>query len=154
MKKFIFFHGYKEKTLFEQWEEITENYQPITYTDPNNWNRLLGGHTTMPTPSDPLWQVFPDTIRYNNPYRYDGTTNPGFITTTNPNYTITTTPNYFGQGYVTIPYNGLGTTGTAGGFSLTTSNTNGITYTTGGVGGTLTTGVATYRSGAFTSNFK
>jgi len=38
---------------------------------------------------------------------------------------------------------------TATGFSLTTSNTNGTTYTTGGIGGTLTTGTATYSSSSF-----
>jgi hypothetical protein len=75
--------------------------------------------------------------------------NPGLIQYTPPNYTITTTPNYIDRGYITIPYNGNGTTST--GFSLTTSNTNGVTYTTGGMGGTLTTGTATFISGAFTT---
>jgi hypothetical protein len=80
--------------------------------------------------------------------------NPGLIQYTPPNYTITTTP---GTGTFTIPYNG--TINTATGYSLTTSNPNGTTYTTtgtvttGGIGGTLTTGTATFRSGAFTSKF-
>ena len=62
-----------------------------------------------------------------------------------PNYTITTTPSY---GTITIPYNGQ-LTGTSTGFSLTTSNPNGITDTTAGFGGTLTTNTATYSSNSF-----
>ena len=79
---------------------------------------------------------------------WNGATNPAWIvnpgTYTIPDYSITTTP---GSGTYTIPYNG--TVNTATGFSLTTSNPNGITYTTGGFGGTLTTNTAT-----FISNFK
>jgi hypothetical protein len=73
---------------------------------------------------------------------------PVFIPTwTGTNYTITTTP---GTGTYTIPYNGPTTFGTISGYSLTTSNTNGTTtYTTGGIGGTLTTGTATYSSSSF-----
>ena len=139
MKRFVFFHGYKEKTITEQLEEIVRQYPttitewgniPITIpTYTPNWN---GGTTHTPT-----WVV-----------------NPGLIQYTPPNYTITTTP---GTGTYTIPYSG--TINTATGFSLTTSNTNGTSYTTtgtittGGIGGTLTTGIATFRSGAFTSKF-
>lgn len=72
------------------------------------------------------------------------TTNPGYIQYPTPNYIITTTP---GTGTYTIPYSG--TVNMATGFSLTTSNPNGTTYTTGGFGGTLTTNTAT-----FTSNIK
>ena len=90
------------------------------------------------------------------------TVTPGYGTITIPNYypnyfigdypltgTITTTPNYLGTGYVTIPRISSGTATTTTGFSLTTSNTNGTTYTTGGMGGTLTTGTATYSSSSF-----
>ena len=81
------------------------------------------------------------------------TVTPGYGTITIPNYpnyfigdypltgTITTTP-YIGT--YTIPYNG--TINAATGFSLTTSNPNGTTYTTGGFGGTLTTNTATFTS--------
>ena len=69
-----------------------------------------------------------------------------------PGYgTITITP---GTSAYTIPYNYNGTINTATGFSLTTSNPNGITYTTSGMGGTLTTGTATYTNSAFTTNTK
>jgi hypothetical protein len=77
-----------------------------------------------------------------------GIINWGGTTTNTPNpYTITTTP---GGGTITLPnnYNGF-TTGTATTSTLTTSNPNGITYTTGGFGGTLTTGTATYSSSSF-----
>ena len=57
-------------------------------------------------------------------------------------YTLSTTP---GSGTITLPYM-YGTTTTS---TLTTSNPNGITYTTGGFGGTLTTGTATYSSSSF-----
>ena len=92
------------------------------------------------------------------------TVTPGYGTITIPNYypnhfigdypltgtgTITTTPNYLGTGYVTIPRISSGTATTTTGFSLTTSNTNGTTYTTGGMGGTLTTGTALYSSSSF-----
>jgi len=99
----------------------------------NNLNTIITPFTQIPTWTGttytPTWIV-----------------NPGLIQYTPPNYTITTTP---GTGYVTLPYNG--TINTATGYSLTTSNTNGTTYTTGGIGGTLTTGTATFRSGAFTT---
>ena len=74
------------------------------------------------------------------------TTNPTWIV--NPDWyvqqphTITTTP---GSGTITLPYM-YGTTTTS---TLTTSNPNGITYTTGGFGGTLTTGTATFSSSSF-----
>lgn len=74
-----------------------------------------------------------------NTYQPTWTTNPGYIVP--QPYTITTTP---GTGTYTIPYSGTINTGT--GFSLTTSNPNGITYTTTGMGGTLTTNTATYSS--------
>ena len=123
IKVYKFFHGYTEKTLTEQWEELMQQFPTIT-TYPT-WT----GTTYTPT-----WVV-----------------NPGYINYTPPNYTITTTP---GTGTYTIPCNG--TINTATGFSLTTSNTNGTTYTTGGIGGTLTTNTATFRSGSYTgtSNFK
>jgi hypothetical protein len=84
------------------------------------------------------------------------TVTPGYGTITIPNYypnrfigdypltgTITTTPNYLGNDYLTIP---CISSGTSTGFSLITSNPNGITYTTTGMGGTLTTNTATYSS--------
>ena len=80
-------------------------------------------------------------------------TNPAWIvnpgTYTIPDYSITTTP---GTGTYTIPFSG--TINTATGFSLTTSNPNGITYTTSGMSGTLTTGTATYTNSASTTNIK
>jgi hypothetical protein len=90
-------------------------------------NRLTDWTQPFQTTTNPAWIV-----------------NPGLIQYTPPNYNITTTP---GTGTYTIPYSG--TVNTATGFSLTTSNPNGITYTTGGFGGILTTNTAT-----FTSNFK
>ena len=85
---------------------------------------------------------------------------PGYGTITIPNY-----PNYFIGDYpltgtiTTTPYIGTytiynGTINAATGFSLTTSNPNGITYTTSGMGGTLTTGTATYTNSASTTNIK
>jgi len=86
------------------------------------------------------------------------TVTPGYGTITIPNYypnhfigdypltgtgTITTTPNYLGNGYLTIP---CISSGTSTGFSLTTSNPNGITYTTTGMGRAFTTNTATYSS--------
>lgn len=124
MKRFVFFHGYQEE-------------HPLLDIDWDAINRLNNINTIL-TPNwggityTPSWIV-----------------NPGLITYTPPNYTITTTP---GTGTYTIPYNG--TINTATGYSLTTSNPNGITYTTTGTGGTLTTGTATFNSGTFTSNFK
>ena len=129
MKQFKFFRGYYTPTLTEQWEELMGQF-PDTATNP-----VLHGRTYTPT-----WIVNPNLIQYT----------PNYTHYTPPNYTIYNTP---GTGTITIPYNGP-TTFTATGTSLTTSNPNGITYTTGGVGGTLTTGTATFRSGAFTSNFK
>ena len=129
MKTFLFFRGYVESSLLDiDWEEINRrmNTNIIPITTYPTWT----GTTYTPT-----WVV-----------------NPSYITYTQPNYTITTTPNYYGTGYITIPYNG--TINTATGYSLTTSNPNGITYTTTGTGGTLTTGTATFNSGTFTSNFK
>ena len=133
MKRFVFFHGYQElhPLLDIDWDAINRLNNLNTIITPN-WD----GINYRPT-----WIVNPGLIQYI----------PNFITTTNPNYNITTTPNT--GGYMTIHANGTGTTGTATGFSLTTSNTNGITYTTGGIGGTLTTGTATFRSGAFTTKF-
>ena len=100
-----------------------------------DWESInrLNNLNTIITPS---W----DSINYNPRWMVY----PGLITYTPPNYTITTTP---GTGTYTIPYNG--TINTATGFSLTTSNPNGTTYTTGGIGGTLTTGTATYLSSSF-----
>ena len=119
MKRFVFFHGYQEEHPL-----LDIDWDAINRL--NNINTILtpnwGGITYTPT-----WVV-----------------NPGLIQYTPPNYTITTTPSY---GTFTIPYNG--TINTATGFSLTTSNTNGPTYTTGGMGGTLTTGTALYSSSSF-----
>lgn len=129
MKRFVFFHGYQEEhpLLDIDWDVINRLNNINTILTPN-W----GGINYTPT-----WVV-----------------NPGLIQYTPPNYTITTTP---GTGTYTIPY--TGTINTATGYSLTTSNTNGTSYTTtgtvttGGIGGTLTTGTATFRSGAFTTKF-
>jgi len=120
MKRFVFFHGYQEE-------------HPLLDIDWDAINRL--NHNIMPI-TYPTW---PGTT-----YTPTWVVNPGLIQYTPPNYTITTTP---GTGTFTIPYNG--TINTATGFSLTTSNTNGTTYTTGGMGGTLTTGTATYSSSSF-----
>ena len=124
MKNFKFFRGYYTPTLTQQWEELIQQF-PSTITYPT-WT----GTTYTPT-----WIV-----------------NPNYHQYTPPNYTITTTPNYYGTGYITIPYSGA-INFTSTGTSLTTSNTNGTTYTTGGMGGILSTGTATYRSGAFTTKF-
>jgi hypothetical protein len=124
MKRFVFFHGYQEEhTLLDiDWDAINRLNNINTIITPN-W----GGVNYTPT-----WVVNPGLINYT----------PGY------HGTITTTPNYYGTGYITIPYNG--TINTTTGFSLTTSNTNGTTtYTTGGMGGTLTTGTATYSSSSF-----
>jgi hypothetical protein len=66
--------------------------------------------------------------------------NPGYITYTQPNYLATT-------GTFINPYNNTTTTATS--FSLTTSNPNGITYTTTRNAGTLTTGTDLYSSSSF-----
>ncbi len=120
MKTFLFFRGYVESSLLDiDWEEI--NRRMNTNIIPITYPTWTG------TTYTPTWVI-----------------NPGYITYTQPNYTITTTP---GTGTYTIPYNG--TINTSTGFSLTTSNPNGITYTTGGMGGTLTTGTATYSNSGF-----
>ena len=41
--------------------------------------------------------------------------------------------------------------GTTTGFSLTTSNPNGTTYTTGGMGGTLTTGTQLFTNTGYST---
>jgi hypothetical protein len=128
MKQFKFFRGYYTPTLTQQWEELIQQF-PSIITYPIITYPTLTGTTYTPT-----WIV-----------------NPNYHQYTPPNYTITTTPNY-NTGYITIPYNGP-TNFTATGTSLTTSNPNGITYTTGGIGGTLTSGTATFRSGTCTSKF-
>jgi hypothetical protein len=121
MKKFLFFRGYEETILLDiDWEEI--NRRMNTNIIPITTYPTWTGTTYTPT-----WIV-----------------NPGYINYTPPNYTITTTP---GTGTFTLPYNG--TINTATSFSLTTSNTNGTTYTTGGMGGTLTTGTALYSGSSF-----
>jgi hypothetical protein len=120
MKRFVFFHGYQEEhPLLDIDWDAINRLNTITTILTPNW----GGITTY----TPTWVV-----------------NPGLITYTPPNYTITTTP---GTGTYTIPY--YGTINTATGYSLTTSNTNGTTCTTAGIGGTLTTGTATYSSNSF-----
>ena len=119
MKRFVFFHGYQEE-------------HPLLDIDWDAINRLNNLNTIL----TPTWT--------GTTYTPSWVVNPGLITYTPPNYTITTTP---GTGTFTSPY--YGTINTATGFSLTTSNTNGTTYTTGGMGGTLTTGTATYSSSSF-----
>lgn len=138
MKRFVFFHGYQElhPLLDIDWDAINRLSNLPTILNPITTLPVLPGTTNTPT-----WIVNPGLIQYT----------PNFITTTNPNYNITTTPNT--GGYMTIHANGTGLSGTATGFSLTTSNSNGTTYTTGTLGGPLTTGTATFRSGAFTSKF-
>jgi len=122
MKTFLFFRGYVESRLLDiDWDAINRLNNPNTIITPS-WTPTWQGINYQPT-----WVVNPEYIQY-----------------TPPNYTITTTPN---TGTYTIPCNG--TINTATGFSLITSNTNGITYTTGGFGGTLTTGTATYSSSSF-----
>jgi hypothetical protein len=118
MREFKFFRGYEINPFVVDWEQMNNHLiQPLTFT----------GTTYTPT-----WIVNPGLIQY---------TPPNYNTLTIPNYNITTTP---GTGTYTIPYSG--TINTTTGFSLTTSNPNGITYTTTGVGGTLTTNTATYSS--------
>jgi hypothetical protein len=118
MRRFVFFHGYQEE-------------HPLLDIDWDAINRLNNLNTII-TPSwegvnyHPTWIV-----------------NPNYTNYIPPNYTITTTP---GTGTFTIPYIGSGTT--AVGFSLTTSNTNGSTYTTTGTLNTLT-GAAIYSSSSF-----
>ena len=119
MKRFVFFHGYQE-------------LHPLLDIDWDAINRLNNLNTII----TPNW----DGINYHPTW----IVNPNYTHYIPPNYTITTTP---GTGTYTIPYSG--TVNTATGFSLTTSNTNGTTYTTGGMGGTLTTGIALYSSSSF-----
>lgn len=123
MREYKFFRGYYKPTISEQFERLMRDYQPITVPA---YNPIL----TVTNPN-PTWTV-----------------NPGLIQYTPPSYTTYSTP---GTGTYTIPYNG--TINGATGISLTTSNTNGITYTTAGIGGTLTTGTALFNSTA-TANFK
>jgi hypothetical protein len=139
MREFKFFYGFKDKTLTEQWEEIFREY-PTTITE---WGNI----PTIPTINPPVWQ--------RTTYNPTWVVNPGLIQYTPPNYTQYTPPNYTtyatpGTGTITIPYNGP-THFTSTGTSLTTSNSNGITYTTGGFGGTLTTGTATFNNRNFTT---
>jgi hypothetical protein len=123
----------REFKLLRGYQEIN----PLTNIDWGTINRINDLNTIV-TPYTPHW----------NGINYTPTwvTNPGYIIP--QPYTITTTPGY---GTFTIPSYGTITTGTATGFSLTTSNTNGTTYTTGGMGGTLTTGTA---NTFYTSNIK
>ncbi len=119
MKRFVFFHGYQEE-------------HPLLDIDWDAINRLNNLNTIF----TPTWT--------GTTYTPTWVVNPGLIQYTPPNYTITTTPSY---GTFTIPYSG--TINTATGFSLTTSNPNGTTYTTTGTIGTLTTGTALYSSSSF-----
>ena len=121
MKTFLFFRGFVESPLLDiDWEEI--NRRMNTNIIPITTYPTWTGTTYTPT-----WII-----------------NPNYDQYTPPNYTITTTP---GTGTYTIPC--YGTINTATGFSLTTSNTNGATYTTTGILNTLTTGTATYSSSSF-----
>jgi hypothetical protein len=122
MKEFRFFRGFDKPTLTEEFERLLRQYPPITNVPTITWPGTVNTPMWPRTTNDPIWQV-----------------NPGLIQYTPPNYTIYNTP---GTGTYTIPYNG--TVNTATGFSLTTSNTNGITYTTAGMGGTLTTSANTF----------
>ena len=123
----------REFKLLRGYQEIN----PLTNIDWETINRINDLNTII-TPYTPHW----------NGINYTPTwvTNPGYIIP--QPYTITTTP---GTGTFTIPCNGTITTGTSTGLSLTTSNPNGITYTTGGFGGTLTTGTS---NTFYTSNIK
>ena len=120
VREFKFFRGYETNPFEIDWETINRI---------NDINRLTDWNQTI---TNPAWIVNPGLIQY-TPSTY-----------TTPDYIITTTP---GTGTYAIPYNG--TINTATGFSLTTSDPNGTTYTTGGFGGTLTTNTATS-----ISNFK
>jgi hypothetical protein len=122
----------REFKLLRGYQEIN----PLTNIDWGTINRINDLNTIV-TPYTPHWNG----INYTPSWVING----GYIIP--QPYTITTTPGY---GTITIP--SYGTTGTATTSTLTTSNPNGITYTTGGFGGTLTTGTATYS--AFTTNFK
>ena len=123
----------REFKLLRGYQEIN----PLTNIDWETINRINDLNRII-TPYTPHW----------NGINYTPTwvTNPDYIIP--QPYTITTTP---GTGTFTIPCNGTITTGTSTGLSLTTSNPNGITYTTGGFGGTLTTGIS---NTFYTSNIK
>jgi hypothetical protein len=123
----------REFKLLRGYQEIN----PLTNIDWSTINRINDLNTIF-TPYTPHW----------NGINYTPTwvTNPGYIIP--QPYTITTTPGY---GTFTIPSYGTITTGTITSSTLTTSNPNGITYTTGGFGGTLTTGTA---NTFYTSNIK
>lgn len=125
MKEFKLLRGYHKPTLTERFEELLENYQPIN----------LPTLPIMPT-IQPIWT--------GTDYRPTWVVNPGLIQYTPATHTIlTTTP---GTGTYTIPYSG--TINTASSISLTTSNPNGTTYTTGGFGGALTTSTAFFTNTA------
>ena len=120
MREFKFFRGYLDNQSIQiDWDTINRI---------NDINRLTDWTQPFQTTTNPAWIVNPGLVQYTPPMRTIMTTTPG-------------------TGTFTIPYSGTITTGT--GFSLTTSNPNGITYTTGGFGGALTTNTAT-----FTSNIK
>ena len=118
----------------------------------NNFKFFRGYYTpTLTEEWERLMQQYPINIP-----TWTGTTNnptwivnPGLIQYTPPNYTIYSTP---GTGTYTIPLSG--TINTATGFSLTTSNPNGMTYTTTGVGGTLTTSGTISTNTFYNSNIK
>ena len=123
----------REFKLLRGYQEIN----PLTNIDWDTINRINDLNTIV-TPYTPHWNG----INYTPSWVING----GYII---PQlYTITTTPGY---GTFTIPSYGTITTGTATTSTLTTSNPNGITYTTGGFGGTLTTGTA---NTFYTSNIK
>jgi hypothetical protein len=119
VREFKFFRGYVDKTLTEQWVDIFSQGYPIIMPGTGNWGTI----------NTPTWIVNPD---WYNQQPYILSTTPG------NSGTITFHNNYHGF-----------TSGTATTSTLTTSNPNGITYTTGGFGGTLTTGTATYSSSSF-----
>jgi len=105
--------------------KLLRGYHNPTLMD--QFERLMRDYQPVTVPTiNPLWTV-----------------NPGLIQYTPPNYNITTTP---GTGTYTIPLSG--TINTASSISLTTSNPNGTTYTTGGFGGTLTTSTAFFTNTA------
>jgi len=145
MKQFKFFYGYKEKSLTEQWEELMRQY-PTSITP---WDQITPITTVR---NEPLWQVFPGSIRYDNPIpTYTTYTIPANITTTTPNFTVTNTPaNYHGQGYFTITNTGMATSGT-----LTTSGNGTTTCTTVNFQNTGTSNAfMTQGFSSFTSNIK
>jgi hypothetical protein len=115
MREFKFFRGYITPTLTDRLEQLLQDYEPVTLPDLREWGQPFRQY-------NPIWTV-----------------NPGLIQYTPPNYVITTTP---GTGTYTIPNSG--TINTATSISLTTSNPNGTTYTTTGMGGILTTSANTF----------